>query len=476
MSTKTNAPKLEPTLGFLTVVLLVVSSIIGSGVFKKVAPMSQDLGSPTLVLVCWALAGLVTLMGAITNAEVAGLIADSGGQYVYFKKMYGKFFAFLYGWASFAVIQCATTASVAYVFAQSVHAMYPLPGLPEHIASIGIFGLFYPFDNFGVKLLTIGLIVLLSVINYRGVKYGGFITNLFASTVVIAIFGIIIAGLASASGSISNIQQTVGDQDYTSLGLLGLIFAGMRSAFWAYEGWNNVGFIGGEIKDPKKNLPRALTLGVVFVIVTYLLINFVYLYVLPIGTIIAQHQADGNSIAAISVAQIILGPWGSGAIAILILIATFNCTNSTILTAPRIYYAMAKDRLFFRGAEEVHPTFHTPSKSIVMAAIWSSVLVLSGSFDQLTDMLVFAAFIFYGAGAFGVFILRKKMKDALRPFKVNLILPAIFVLFCIVLVVVTLMETPRDAGIGLVLIAAGIPFYYFWNKRAQAEGIVDEEA
>lgn len=476
MKPNANAPKLEPTLGFVTVALLVVSSIIGSGVFKKVAPMSEDLGSPTLVLLCWGLAGLVTLLGALGNAEVAGLIADSGGQYVYFKKMYGKFFAFLYGWASFAVIQCATTASVAYVFSQSIHAIWPLPGLPEHIASITLGGgdfIFTPFDNFGVKLLTIGLIVLLSVINYRGVKYGGFITNVFASTVVVAIFGIIIAGLASSSGEISHIQQTVGNQDYTTFGLLGLIFAGMRSAFWAYEGWNNVGFIGGEIKDPKRTLPRALTFGVIFVIITYLLINFVYLYISPIGDIIAEYQADENSIAAISVASKILGSWGGGAIAILILIATFNCTNSTILTAPRIYYAMAKDKLFFRGAEEVHPTFHTPSKSIVIAAIWSSVLVLSGSFDQLTDMLVFAAFIFYGAGALGVFVLRKKMKDAERSFKVNLIIPAIFVLFCIVLVVVTLIENPRDAGIGLVLILAGLPFYFFWNRRSETEGILD---
>lgn len=475
MSQKTKAPKLEPTLGLFTVILLVVSSIIGSGVFKKVAPMSELLGSPSLVLLCWLLAGLVTLLGALTNAEVAGLIADSGGQYVYFKKMYGKFFAFLYGWASFAVIQCATTASVAYVFAQSVHAMIPLPGLPDHIASIEVLGLFIPFDNFGVKLLTIGLIVLLSVVNYRGVKYGGLITNVFASTVVVAIFGIIFAGLASTSGSISNMQQSIPTDTIANLGLFGAMFAGMRSAFWAYEGWNNVGFIGGEIKNPKKNLPLALTTGVIFVVITYLLINFVYLYVSPIGNIIAEYQADGNSITAIAVAQTILGSWGGGAIAILIIISTFNCTNSTVLTAPRIYYAMAKDGLFFRKAAEVHPTFHTPGRAIVISAIWSSVLVLSGSFDQLTDMLVFAAFIFYGAGAFGVYILRKKMKDTPRPYKVNVILPALFMMFCIVLVVVTLIEAPRESGIGLALIAAGIPFYYFWNKRAIAEGVTGED-
>lgn len=479
MKEDNKAPKLEPTLGLFTVILLVVSSIIGSGVFKKVAPMSETLGSPSLVLLCWFLAGLVTLMGALTNAEVAGLIADSGGQYVYFKKMYGRFFAFLYGWASFAVIQSATIASVAYVFSESVNAIYPLPVLSADVAGLqygsGVF-IFTPFKDFGVKVLTIGLITLLSVVNYRGVKYGGFIANVLASTVVIAIFGIVLAGLASAAGTTENLQQTV-PTEAMNKGLLSALFAGMLGAFWAYEGWNSIGFIGAEVKNPKRNIPLALTFGVIFVMITYLSINFVYLYVSPISEIIGNTQADPNNIAAIGAAEKIVGAWGAGAIAILILIATFNCTNSTILTAPRVSFAMAKDGLFFRKAAQVHPTYHTPGIAIVVTAIWSSILVLSGNFNQLTDMLIFAAFIFYGAGALGVFVLRRKMKDAPRPYKVigYPVVPILFILFCIVLVVNTAIDYPRESGIGLVLIAAGVPFYYFWNKRAQAEGWEDEQ-
>ncbi len=486
MKQNANAPKLEPTLGLITVVLLVISAIIGSGVFKKVAPMSEALGSPSLVLLCWFLAGLVTLMGALTNAEVAGLIADSGGQYVYFKRMYGKFFAFLYGWASFSVIQCATIASVAYVFAGSVHSIWPLPELSADWQNIqflkyttadgDVAYVFSPFKDAGIKVLTIGLITLLSVVNYRGVKYGGFIANILASTVVIAIFGLAIAGLASAAGSVDNLNETV-DTEAVNTSLFSALFAAMLSAFWAYEGWNSIGFIGAEVKNPKRNIPLALTFGVILVMFTYLTINFVYLYVSPVSEIIANKAADPNSIAAVGVAEKIMGSYGGLAIAILIIVATFNCTNSTILTAPRVFFAMAKDGLFFRSVAKVHPKFHTPSTAIVFGAVWSSILVLSGNFDQLTDMLIFAAFIFYGAGAFGVFVLRRKMKDAPRPYKVigYPVVPLLFIIFCAVLVVNTCIEMPREAGMGLVLIAAGIPFYYFWNKRAIAEGVTGDD-
>ncbi len=486
MKQNANAPRLEPTLGLTTVVLLVISSIIGSGVFKKVAPMSEDLGSPSLILLCWLLAGLVSWMGALTNAEIAGMIADSGGQYVYFKRMYGRFFAFLYGWTSFAVIQCATIASIAYVFAGSVHSIWPLPELPlswQNMEFIPyaledgtIAHVFSPFKDAGIKLLTIGLITLLGVVNYNGVKYGGFIAQILASTVVIAIFALAIAGLASAEGSWANIQQTITIPKVEN-SLFTALFGGMLAAFWAYEGWNSVGFIGAEVKNPKRNIPLALTFGVLLVMVIYLTINFVYLYVSPVTEIIANKQADPNSIPAVNMALKIFGQYGGWAIAGLILIATFNCTNSTILTAPRVFYAMAKDGLFFRKAATVHPKFHTPGSSIVITAIWSSVLVLSGNFDQLTDMLIFAAFIFYGAGAFGVFVLRKKMKDAPRPYKVvgYPVIPALFVIFCAVIVTVTIDDKPREAGVGLVLIASGLPFYYFWNKRAKEEGLVEEE-
>ena len=252
----------------------------------------------------------------------------------------------------------------------------------------------------------------------------------------------------------------------SQLGLVGALFTSMVSAFWAYDGWNNLSFLGGEVKNPKRTIPLALIIGVSTVTCIYLLINFTYLYVMPIDEMIAVFNTP-NTIAAIEVVRKFLGPVGALGISLLILLATFGCVNSSILSTSRVYFAMARDGLFFKKAATVHPRFSTPSVALLMQFVWSSVLVFSGSFDQLTDMLIFAAFIFYGAGAFGVFVLRRKMPDAHRPYKAlgYPVLPAIFVLFCILLVGISLIERPQESFTGLFLIFSGLPFYYFWHKN-----------
>ena len=456
-------------LGLFTAMLIVVSSMIGSGIFKKAAPMSVDLQSGGLLLLVWLIAGIITFIGAVTNAEIAGLIAAPGGQYVYFKEMYGKAFAFLYGWSCFSVIQSASIASIAYVFAESVNAVLPLPHFGPDLESLSIFGIFYPLDSFGVKALTIITIIFLTTANYLGVIFGGFISNLFTTLKVIGILIIIVLGLTISGGSAANIApigQSATASYGSSLGLFGAMFAAMLGAFWAYDGWNNIGYLGGEIKNPKRNIPLALFTGVGVVMAIYLLTNFVYLYVMPVNEIIEIANKE-NTIIAVEVLRKFIGNGGAFFISILIMISTFGTTNGTILASSRIYFAMSRDNLFFKSAGNVHPKFKTPYTSLLMQGLWASVLVLSGTFDQLTDMLIFASFIFYGAGAFGVFILRKKMKDAHRPYKAMgyPVVPFIFVLFCITLVVVTILQNPRDAGIGLVLVLSGIPFYLFWNRK-----------
>ncbi|MBL8006041.1 MAG: amino acid permease [Ignavibacteria bacterium] len=457
-------------LGLYTAVLIVISSMIGSGIFKKAAPMALELQSGGILLLCWVIAGIVTLIGAATNAEIAGLIAAPGGQYVYFKEMYGKAFAFIYGWSCFSVIQSASIASIAYVFAESVNAVIPLPHLSDSIEKLSIFGIFYPLDSFGVKSLTIITIVFLTAANYLGVIFGGFISNLFTTLKVIGIVIIIVLGLTISGGSVSNIGpvgESVNAQYGSNLGLFGAMFAAMLGAFWAYDGWNNIGYLGGEVKNPKRNIPLALFAGVGIVMAVYLLTNFVYLYVMPVSEIIEIANKE-NTIIAVEVMRKFIGNGGAFFISVLIMISTFGTTNGTILASSRIYFAMSRDNLFFKSAGNVHPKFKTPYTSLLMQGMWASVLVLSGTFDQLTDMLIFASFIFYGAGAFGVFILRKKMKDAHRPYKAigYPLIPFIFVLFCITLVIVTIIQNPRDAGIGLVLVLSGIPFYMFWNKKS----------
>jgi len=459
-------------LGLTTAILIVISSMIGSGVFKKAAPMGLELQSSGLILLCWLIAGVITLFGSITNAEIAGLIAEPGGQYVYFKHMYGKFFAFMYGWSCFSVIQTASIASIAYVFAESVNSVIPLPHLSEAMETWQMW-VFTPFANFGVKGLTILTIIFLTGANYLGVIFGGFISNFFTVLKVIGIVVIIILALAISGGSSANIQPMFANPSAsygTSLGLFGAMFAAMLGAFWAYDGWNNIGYLGGEIKNPKRTIPLSLFIGVGLVTVIYLLVNYAYLYVLPLNELLGIANTE-NTIVAVEAMRKFSGNNGALFISILIMISTFGTTNGTILASSRIYFAMAKDNLFFKSAGNVHPKFKTPYTSLLIQGLWSSLLVLSGTFDQLTDMLIFASFIFYGAGALGVFVLRKKMKDAHRPFKAigYPVVPAIFVLFCATLVVVTIIQNPRDAGIGLGLVLIGIPFFRNWNNKIKKQ-------
>ena len=274
--------------------------MVGSGVFKKIAPMSGELGSPGLILLCWLIPGIISLLGAATNAEIAGMIAEPGGQYVYFKKMYGNAFAFLYGWSCFSVIQSASIASIAYVFAESVNAVIPLPHLSQHLEQFTLFGIFNPLQGFGVKALTIFTIIFLTSANYLGVVFGASITNFFTVLKVAGIIIIVILGFAISGGSMNNatpLLEKSGFQYNTSLGLFGAMFAAMLAAFWAYDGWNNIGYLGGEIKNPKKNIPLALYVGVIIVIVLYLAINFVFIYVMPIDEIISVAKSQNSIIA-----------------------------------------------------------------------------------------------------------------------------------------------------------------------------------
>ncbi len=457
-------------LGFFTSLMIVISSMIGSGVFKKVAPMSAELGSGGLIIIAWIIAGLITLFASATNAEVASLIAEPGGQFVYFKKMYGNAFAFLYGWSCFSVIQSASIASIAYVFSESVNAIIPLPRFSPEIESMTFLGIFNPLKSFGVKGLTIFTILFLTTANYLGVVFGQFITNLFTILKVAGILLIIILGLTISGGSIENVQPVFASESFqysSRLGLFGAMFTAMLAAFWAYDGWNNIGYLGGEVKNPKKNIPKALYLGVIITIGIYVLVNFAYIYVMPIKEIVEVSAKSENSIIAIEVMRKFLGSGGAFFLSILIIVSTFGTTNGTVMASSRLYFSMARDKLFFKSAATCHSKFKTPYISLVVQGVWASVLVLSGTFDQLTDMLMFASFIFYTAGAYGVFVLRKKMKDVERPYKVfgYPYIPAIAVIFFATIFFVTIIESPRNAGIGLALVLLGIPFYLFWRKK-----------
>lgn len=466
-SKQPNQGQLTPVFGLQMAIVLVVSSMIGSGVYKKVAVMSADLQSPVWVLVAWALAGIVSLLGVFTIAEIAGKIPGSGGPFAYLYRMYGRPYGFAYGWASFTAIQSASIASISYVFAHSLNAVAPLPRLAVEIEQWNLWGIFYPLENIGVKMAAIALILVLTYINYRGVRLGGGLSWAITAAVVVSLLIIIGLGLGSSHGSMANIVTPAKNYQATNgWGLVTLLFKGMLGAFWAYDGWIALGYMGGEIKDGQRNLPKALIWGTLIVIVLYSLVNFTYLYVLPIDQMIAI-AADTNKIAAVEVIRVIFGNSGVLLLSVLIVVTTAGCTNTNLMAAARIYQTMAGQRLFYPKTAYVHPRYHTPSNALIYQAVISCLLVFSGTFDQLTDMLVFAQFIFYGAVAVGLFVLRRREPETSQSYKVwgYPVVPALFALFCAYLVGNTLYTNPRDAGFSLALIALGIPFYWKWTRK-----------
>ena len=453
----------ERTLGLGYVIVVVVGNIIGSGVYKKIAPMAAELHSSGWVLIAWIVGGLITLLGALSNAEVAGLLADTGGDFVYHKKIYNRFFAFIYGWSLFTVIQTAAISSLAYVFAQSLNSLVSLPDLFPSLSSFTIGGIFFPFADFSVKLTAIFLIMLLTLLNIKGIKTGAGVSKLVLILVFTGIFMIVIFGL----GSPHSIPARSFDFSSTSDTpvTLSAFFTAMLAAFWAYQGWATVGFIGGEVKDAKRNIPRGIMIGVFMVIAIYLLVNVTYLSLLSIPQLEQIYQS-GNQIAAIEAVRVFWGANGALFISMLILISTLGCTNATILASPRVYFAMSRDQLFLKRAGTLNKS-NAPGNSLVWQGLWASVLVLSGTFDQLTDMIIFAVFFFYGATSLGVFILRRKMPDAPRPYKVwgYPVVPALFIVFCLILFCNTIITRPREAFIGLTLIFSGVPVYWFLNRK-----------
>jgi APA family basic amino acid/polyamine antiporter len=458
-----NQRNLVRTLGLSYVIIFVVANIIGSGVYKKIAPMAAELHSSVWILMAWIVAGVITIFGALSNAEVAGLLADTGGEYVYFKKIYNRFFSFLYGWSLFAVIQTATISSLAYVFAQSLNSIIPIPDLFPSLHSFTIGGVFYPFQDFGVKLTAIILILFLTALNITGLKSGARVSKTIMMLVFTGLFVIVVFGLSHVHTLPENFMNI---RDLTS-GTVSIssFFTAMLAAFWAYQGWVSVGFIGGEIKNPNKIIPKGIVMGVFVVIFIYLLVNVTYLSLLSIPQL-EQIYASANQIAAVEAVRSFWGTGGVLFISLLILLTTLGCTNASILTGARPYYAMARDRLFFNGIGKLNNT-NVPGNSLLWQGIWASVLVLSGTFDQLTDMIIYAVFIFYGANSLGVIILRRKMPDAHRPYKVwgYPVVPAIFISFCLFLVFNTIFARPREAAIGTILILSGIPVYYLLRMK-----------
>lgn len=467
--------ELQRTFGLWSSVSLVVGGIIGSAIFMKPAVMASQLGSPLLLIAVWVLAGLITLCGALTNSEAAAMMPQTGGQYVFFQKMYGDFIAFLYGWSAFAVFNTAGAASIAYVFSIYTEYFIQLPRLPRETEQLfylympGI-GRIFPLENIGVKGLTILIIGLLTWVNYRSTQSGDKLQVLFSFLKVLAMVCLVLGIFFSGHGSFQNCLTSSSTITHTGGSLLLAIVAATSGAFWGYDGWNNITFVAGEIKEPQKNIPRSLFIGLVIVIIVYALLNFAYTYILPVDRI------AGSSFVASEAASQAFGIVGGAVIALLVMVSTFGATNGNVLATARVSFAMAQDKKFFAFIGDVHKKYQTPGNALVVQGIWTSLLVLSGSFDMLTDMLVFVSWVFYGLSAVGIFVLRKKYPNEARPYKVwgYPWVPALFVAFTCFFIVATLVNDIDNylAGrtelinslFGLLLTAAGIPLYFYFTS------------
>lgn len=483
MSTSPRANGLLPALGLFSTIMLVIGGVIGSGIFRKPGVMAAQLGSPEILLLVWVLAGVITLFGALTNAEIASLIPETGGQYVYFERMYGGFFAFLYGWALFAVIQCGSIAAVAYVFAEYSTHFLSLPELPGKVATwsfpLPFIGDIVPLKEFGTKCLAAAIILLLTAINYIGVKFGGIVQNVFTLAKVGAMFALMLgAFLLPTGGSFSHFTTPSATVNLNGLALVAGIAAALQGAFWAYDGWNKITYIAGEVKDPQRNIPLGLIWGMVIVTAIYLLMNVAYAYVLPI-----DEMAKSRLVAADVAERIFSG--GGRWIAAAVMVSTFGATSAIILATARVYFSMARMNVFPQFLGRVHPRFHTPAASLVVQGIWSAALVFSGTFDMLTDTLIFVSWIFYAAGAYGVFVLRRKMPNAPRQYRVPgyPFVPWVFIVFSVIYLGLTIyndviayraaiaagQSALLNTAFGTALVLVGTPIYFFYRYQQSAK-------
>ena len=468
--------KLEKTIGLWSATTIVIGSVIGSGIFMKPATMAAQLSSPYLILLVWIVAGVVSMFGALAFAELGSMFPEAGGQYTYLREGFGDFIAYLYGWSSVAVINTASIAAIAFVCAEYAGYFLNIPrfdavtenSLLFHVPMIGDI---LPLQNFGVKSLAIAIIMLLTLVNYLSVKSGNaiqFIATLVKTlAIIILVFGILFSG----KGSVNNFITNSADFHFTAIGIFAAFMSATTGAFVAYDGWNNLGMVGGEIRDPHKNITRSLIIGLSLCIVVYLFVTLAYMYVLPVGAMAV------SPLVASDAAEKVFGIAGGTIIAMLIVISTFGSTNINLLTNARIAFAMSENKTFFEWAGIVQPRFKTPGNSVIILGVWSSVLVLSGSFDTLADMFVFMSWVFYGLTVACVFVLRKKKPHVLRPYKTfgYPLVPAVFIVFTGIYVVTTLYndiynynhgKSPViNSVLGLLLTACGIPLYYYFKKR-----------
>ncbi len=459
-------------LGLLDATMLVAGSMIGSGIFIVSSDIVRHVGSAGWLIFIWVLTGVITVIAAMSYGELSAMFPKAGGQYVYLREAYNRLVAFLYGWSLFMVIQAGTIAAVGVAFAKFTAYIFPALGDENVLWDLGI------VEINAAQLVAIATIVILTWVNSRGVKNGKIIQTVFTIVKLLSLGGLIVMGLFGAfntevwNTNWSNAWETVRwDVDSGTTMAIGgaAIFAGIVSAMvgslFSSDAWNNVTFIAGEIRNPKRNIGLSLFLGTLIVTVIYVSANLMYLATLSMPEI-AFAPADRVGVAA---AQVIFGPEGTIVIAVMIMIATFGCNNGLILAGARVYYTMAQDGLFFKNAGNLNK-FEVPGWGLWAQCIWASLLCLTGRYGDLLNYVIFVVLIFYALTIIGIFILRKKRPDTERPYKAfgYPVLPALYVLAAFTICIGLLIYQPTFTWPGLIIVLLGIPVFYMWNKKSTA--------
>jgi basic amino acid/polyamine antiporter, APA family len=492
-------------LGLTSATMLVMGSMIGSGIFIVSAEIAREVDSPALLIGAWAVAGFMTIVAALSYGELAAMMPRAGGQYVYLREALGPLWGFLYGWTLFLVIQTGTVAAVGVAFGKFLGVFFPsisstnwilhlwkAPPIPIGPMVLGNMDVGISTQN----LVAILLVIFLSVVNIFGVKTGAAIQNVFTAAKVSALLGLALFGFAlgrnpqalavnfganfwhnAGLGAQHAVQVGVGGP-IALVGTLTILAVAQVGSLFAADAWNNVTFTAGEVKNPSRNLPLSLALGTGVVIALYIACNFIYLSVLPLhgdphgATTLArgiQHAVEDRVGTAVMTQM--FGPIGGLLMAAAIMISAFGCANGLILSGARVYYAMAKDGLFFRGIARLHPKYKTPAVSLMVQMAWTCVLCISGSYSQLLDYIVFAVLVFYILTMVGLFVLRRTHPDAERPYRAvgYPALPAIYIVMALFIDVVLLRYKPQYTWPGLIVVLLGIPVYYAWSRSARAK-------
>ncbi|HEX9545264.1 MAG TPA: amino acid permease [Pyrinomonadaceae bacterium] len=468
-----NKSQLVRGLSLIAAISIVVGNVIGTGVFLKARVMTCNVGTPKMVLLVYVVAGLLSLAGALTYAELAAMMPRAGGEYVFLREAYGPRWAFLYGWMSFFIGKAGSQAALGVGFAIFLNVL--LGGsLSGQYFTANLPGYQIPFGH--LQVVALAAIVIVTLINCAAVKVSGgvaaFLTGIKIGLVLLVGVGAFLLAqgadwshfaMSSVGGACENVAASA-RAGFAGFG------AAMLGALWAYDGWNNVTLVAGEVKDPHRNLPRALIGGMLLVSGLYIFVNFAYFYVLS-PTEVANVSAASS--VATEVARRFLGPLAISLIAAALMSSTFGTLHTSILTGARVPYAMAQDRLFFRSLSKVSPRTHVPIGALIAQAIWACILTLSGSFDALTDYAIFGLWIFYALVTASVFVFRKRMPDAERPYRTwgYPVVPILFLIVAGMLLVNTVLTTPKQALTGVGLIALGLPVYWYWaryNRRADS--------